>query len=98
MSIENINQIQTVENDLFGDYGLNGVSLESSTHANETQTAAGQRFGSTSIPSGSNQYYSIPLVSVKNECKNTISLLRSFVSDLDNILSQVNLDPDASPT
>lgn len=98
MSIENINQIQTVENDLFGDYGLNGVSLESSTYANETQTAAGQRFGSTSIASGSNQYYSIPLVSVKNECKNTISLLKSFVFDLDNILSQVNLNPDASPT
>ena len=26
MAIENLNQIQTVEGDLFGDYQLNGVS------------------------------------------------------------------------
>jgi hypothetical protein len=97
MSIENINQIQPVENNLFGDYGLNGVSLYGSEQE-KLKVNNREKFADIATLSlGSDQTYNIPLESVRNETRVCIKSLETFVEDMDIILQQVNIFPDASP-
>jgi hypothetical protein len=97
MSIENINQIQSVEKDLFGDYGLNGVSLYGSEQE-KLQVNNREKFADIATLSlGSDQTYNIPLESIRNEAKSCIKGLEGFVDDMDIVLQQVNLSPDSSP-
>lgn len=97
MSIENINQIQPVEKDLFGDYGLNGVSLYSQEQE-KLKVNNREKFADIATLSlGTDQIYNIPLDSVRNEALLSIKVLKTFVDDMDLILEQVNLIPEASP-
>lgn len=99
MSIEDINQIQPMQNDIFGDYGLNGVSLQSNQDVNTYhQKYSSSKNSYETLILGSNQNYYIPLNSVRNESIETLRGLRDFISDVDYILDQVRIDPDTSPT
>ena len=97
MAIENINQIQAVQNDLFGDYQLNGVS----PYADQSKDAGKNKFQLNSnirtYAAGTDQYYSVPLKAVKDQAKNTCDDLSYFVDELENLLNQINLDPNATP-
>ena len=98
MSIENINQIQSVEKDIFGDYGLNGVSLYGSDQENLQKNKKQLFLDVDNLNLGSDQVYSLPLSSVRAEAKECTKALQTFIDDMDIILRQVNISPDASPT
>lgn len=97
MAIENLNQIQTVEGDLFGDYQLNGVS----PYSDQSKDAGKNKFQLNSnvntYASGTDQFYSVPLKAVKDQAKNTYDDLVFLVDELENLLNEINLDPNASP-
>jgi hypothetical protein len=97
MSIENIGQIQQVTSDIFGDYGLNGVSLQSEDTYKRKLNPAENKNSISFLTSGSDQIYTIPLASVRNEALAVFKSLNIFIEDMDNILEQVNLKSDASP-
>lgn len=98
MAIENLTQIQTVEKDLFGDYGLNGVS----PYGDEQKKIQKNTFQATNDVNqyaiGNDQVYSIPLKSIKAESSKTYNDLIAFINDLDTLLNQVNITPSATAT
>jgi|694.fasta_scaffold56442_2 hypothetical protein len=98
MTIQNINQIQPVQKNLFGDYGLNGVSPYGSEQEKRPKSAFEDSTNVSKFGKGTTEYYSLPISDIKNECRATVKLLSTFVDDLSTILSQVNLDPYSDPT
>ena len=83
---------------LFGDYGLNGVSPYGSEQEKRPKSAFEDSTNVSKFGKGTTEYYSLPISDIKNECRATVKLLSTFVDDLSTILSQVNLDPYSDPT
>jgi len=98
MSIENFNQIQTVENDLYGDYGLNGVSLYNDQQLKTPKPNSEIKKDLPFLSLGSDEFYNIPLKNIRDQANETIKGLNTFIDDINIILDQVNLDPEISPT
>lgn len=97
MAIENLSQIQSVETDLFGDYGLNGVSPYGDEQVLQKKTGYQSKLDVKRYAIGTDQVYTLPLKSVIEQCKVTYDELNTFVNDLERLLEQVNLSPDSSP-
>jgi hypothetical protein len=97
MAIENLNQIQAVEADIFGDYQLNGVSPYADSNKDAGKNKFQLKSDVTTYAAGTDQYYSIPLKAVKDQAKNTCDDLLLFVDELEKLLNEINLDPNATP-
>lgn len=97
MAIENLNQIQAVESDIFGDYQLNGVSPYADLNKDAGKNKFQLKSDVTTYAAGTDQYYSVPLKAVKDQAKNTCDDLLFFVDELEKLLNEINLDPNATP-
>jgi hypothetical protein len=83
MSIENINQIQTVQTDIYGDYGLNGISLYGDEQGKYPKQASELKKDISFLSLGSDEFYNIPINNIRAEAKEVIKKLNIFIDDLD---------------
>ena len=98
MSIENINQIQTVQTNIYGDYGLNGVSLYGDSQGKYPKQASELKKDISFLSLGSDEFYNIPINNIRAEAKEVIKKLNIFIDDVNIILDQVNINPEISGT
>ena len=93
--INNVQDNQSSASKMFGDYKIE----ESSSLNSLQQTPVGKKayLTQSGVSYGNDEPYNINLDLLRKESNNTISILNSFLNDLENLLRQVNLDPTNNP-
>jgi hypothetical protein len=95
--VNNIDNQLSTEQKVTLDYSTTESSSRSSTESVFSRNGPNSNLRQAGVSYGNDQPYSVPLQSLKQEAKNSLSDLLKFLKDLEDLLRQVKLDPLNNP-
>jgi len=95
MSVNNVNEYNSIGNEIFGEYKFADSSFINTTASREYSKVLKERIGLSGTASYK-ETYTLPLDFVRSQCYSSLAAIKDSIKDIEATLSKVFIDPNSN--